>query len=383
MGGESRQKTPGCGREKVKVNFVDLKVQYYSIKNEIDEAIKNVLEKSAFSSGPFVKAFEDHFAELHKSKYCIAVNSGTAALHVAMWAIGIGPGDEVIVPANTFFATPEAVSLCGATPVFVDCEPDYFNIDPGQIKKAINKRTKAILAVHLYGQSARIDAIKDIADRKGLLLLEDCAQAHLTEFHDVPVGSNGICGCFSFYPGKNLGAYGEGGAVLTGDERLFKKIMALRDHGSSKKYYHDYVGHNYRMEGIQGAVLDVKLKHLPEWTERRRKNADIYRKYLAGIENVAVPKEMPNSKHVYHLFVVRVARRDDLKKFLEENGIATGIHYPIPCHLQKAYETLSPKYSMPVSEKTASEILSLPMYAELSENDIQYVCEKISDFYQR
>jgi dTDP-4-amino-4,6-dideoxygalactose transaminase len=366
----------------MKVNFVDLKAQYRSIKDDIDKAIQSVFEKTAFSAGPFVKSFEDNFAKAHKAAYCVGVNSGTAALHIAMWALGIGPGDEVIVPANTFFATPEAVSLCGAKPVFVDCEPDYFNIDPRQIEKIISKRTKAILAVHLYGQSAQMDTIKDIADRKSLLLLEDCAQAHLTEFRDVPVGTFGVCGCFSFYPGKNLGAYGEGGAVLTNDENLYKKMMALRDHGSSRKYYHDYVGHNYRMEGLQGAILDVKLKYLANWTAKRRHNAALYGKYLAGVDQVTIPKEMPNAKHVYHLYVVRVARRDALKAFLETNDIFTGIHYPVPCHLQKAYAFLPAKASLPVSERLAPEILSLPMYAELSEDEIRFVCDKIKEFYQ-
>jgi dTDP-4-amino-4,6-dideoxygalactose transaminase len=300
-----------------------------------------------------------------------------------MWALGIGPGDEVIVPTNTFFATPEAVSLCGATPVFVDCDTDYFNIDPRRIETNITKRTKAILAVHLYGQPAQMDIIKDIADRKGLLLIEDCAQAHLAEYRGVPVGTFGVCGCFSYYPGKNLGAYGEGGAVLTNDESLYKKIMALRDHGSSQKYYHDMIGHNYRMEGLQGAVLDIKLKYLSDWTEKRRRNAALYGKYLTGIDQVMLPKEMANAKHVYHLYVIRVARRDALKAFLQDNDIFTGIHYPVPCHLQKAYAALDrKKNSFPISEKQADEILSLPMFAELSEAEIRFVCDKIREFYQ-
>jgi len=367
----------------MKVNFVDLKVQYLAIKDDIDAAIRSVIEKTAFSAGPFVKSFEDHFAERHQAKFCIGVNSGTAALHLAMWALGFGPGDEVIVPANTFFATPEAVSLCGAKPVFVDCEPDFFNIDPGRIEEAITPNTKAIIPVHLYGQPAQMEKIKAIADKYHLLLIEDCAQAHLTEYRGTPVGTFGVCGCFSFYPGKNLGAYGEGGAVLTSDEGLYKKTMALRDHGSSQKYYHDFVGHNYRMEGIQGAVLDVKLKYLEDWTRMRRNNADLYRKHLAGMTQVAVPREMPNAKHVYHLFVVKVGRREELKNFLQDKGIFTGIHYPVPCHLQKAYASIKPRNPLPVSEKIADEILSLPMYAELPEDQIRYVCDKIKEFYKK
>ena len=365
----------------MKVNFVDLKAQYLSIKNEIDEAIQNVINKTAFASGPFVKSFEENFASAHNAKYCVGVNSGTSALHLAMWALGIGKDGEVIVPANTFFATPEAVSLCGAKPVFVDCELNYFNIDPQNTEKAITNKTKAIIAVHLYGQPAQMDKIKTIAKKNNLLLIEDCAQAHLAEYGGVPIGTFGICGCFSFYPGKNLGAYGEGGAILTNDEELYIKMMALRDHGSAQKYYHDYIGHNYRMEGIQGAILNVKLKHLPEWTKKRRNNADIYRKYLAEIKDVTVPIEMSEVKHVYHLFVVRISKRNELQKYLQDNEIYTGIHYPIPCHLQKPYDPLNQqKGEFPVSEKISEEILSLPMYAELTEEEIQFVCSKIREF---
>jgi len=368
----------------VKINFVDLRVQYLSIRKEIDEAIQNVIDNTAFSSGPFVKKFEENFAKSHDAKYCIGVNSGTSALHIAMWALGISKNNEVIVPTNTFFATPEAVSLCGAKPVFVDCEQGSFNLDPESLEKAITNKTKAIIAVHLYGQPAQIDKIKTVAEKHNLLLIEDCAQAHLAEYKGKPVGTFGVGGCFSFYPGKNLGAYGEGGAVLTSNEELYLKMMALRDHGSTQKYYHNYIGHNYRMEGIQGAILNVKLKHLPEWTKRRRKNADLYRKYLTDIKEVLVPRETSEVKHVYHLFVVRVSKRKELKKYLEDNEILTGIHYPIPCHLQKAYNFLhQPRGKFPVSEKYAHQVLSLPMYPELTEKEIQFVCEKIRQFYKK
>jgi dTDP-4-amino-4,6-dideoxygalactose transaminase len=363
------------------INFVDLKAQYLTIKTEIDGAIQAVIEKSAFAAGPFVKSFEDNFAERHQAKYCVGVNSGTSALHIAMWALGLGPGDEVIVPANTFFATAEAVSLCGATPVFVDCEASYFNIDPQKIEEALSPKTRAIIPVHLYGQAARMDEVRSIAAKHGLAVIEDCAQAHLTEYEGRKVGTFGTCGCFSFYPGKNLGAYGEGGAVLTNDESLYEKMMALRDHGSSKKYYHDYVGHNYRMEGLQGAVLDVKLKHLEHWTQKRRGHADLYRRLLSGIGHVEVPQEMPEGKHVYHLFVVKTQRRTELINHLRNEGIATGIHYPVPCHLQKAYAHLPRRTPLPVSEELAHDILSLPMYAELAEEDIRYICNQIKEFY--
>ena len=256
----------------MKVNFLDLKAQYLSIKDEIDEAIQNVLIDTAFTAGPYVKSFEENFAEKHGAKCCVGVNSGTAALHTALMALDIKAGDEVIVPTNTFFATPEAVSLCGAKPVFVDCEIDYYNIDPEKIEKAITPNTKAIIAVNLYGQAAMLDIIKEIADRHHLFLIEDCAQAHIAEYKERFVGSYGICGCFSFYCGKNLGAYGEGGAIITDDVNLYKKIMMIRDHGSSQKYHHEIIGHNYPLPERGRAILDVKLKYLDNWTNIRSRS---------------------------------------------------------------------------------------------------------------
>ncbi|HNY90953.1 MAG TPA: DegT/DnrJ/EryC1/StrS family aminotransferase [bacterium] len=367
----------------MKVNFLDLHAQYLSIKEEIDDAIQQVLARSAFAAGPFVKSFEEHFAAAHQAKCCVGVNSGTAALHIVMMALEIGPGDEVLVPANTFFATPEAVSLNGARPVFVDQEAEYYNIDPEKIEQAITPRTRAIIAVNLYGQPAQLERIKAIADKHHLVLIEDCAQSHLATLNGKSTGTFGLCGCFSFYPGKNLGAYGEGGAVITDDEALYKKIMMLRDHGSAQKYHHDLIGHNYRLEGMQGAILDVKLKYLPAWTEKRRHNAALYRKYLRDIPQLVLPAEMPGAKHVYHIFCVRVPRRDEVIKYLGENQIYTNIHYPIPCHLQKAYAGLGYKNGdMPVAEGYADQLLSLPMSEQLKEEEIQYVAEKITAFYQ-
>ncbi len=366
----------------MKVNFLDLKAQYLSIKDEIDEAIQNVLINTAFTAGPFVKSFEENFAKRHVAKYCVGVSSGTAALHTSLMALDIKTGDEVIVPANTFFATPESVSLTGATPVFIDCEPDYYNINPDKIESSITNKTKAIIAVNLYGQPAQLDKIKDIAYKNNLILIEDCAQAHISELNGKSVGSFGIFGCFSFYCGKNLGAYGEGGAIITNDENLYKKMMMIRNHGSSQKYHHELIGHNYRMAGIQGAVLDVKLKYLDKWTDTRRKNADLYRKYLKDCDDIILPKEMPGAKHVYHLFVIRAKRRDDLMNYLKENEIYTGLHYPIPCHLQNAYKSLGYKEGdFPVTEKYAKEILSLPMSEQLKEEEIEYVAEKVKEFY--
>ncbi|RPI03740.1 MAG: DegT/DnrJ/EryC1/StrS family aminotransferase [Calditrichaeota bacterium] len=367
----------------MKVNFLDLKAQYYSIKNEIDDAIHQVLERTAFAAGPFVKSFEEHFAERHQSKYCIGVNSGTAALHAALMALDIKAGDQVIVPANTFFATPESVSLTGATPVFVDCDPDYYNMDVDKIEAAITPKTKAVIAVHLYGQPARIDAIKRITDQHKLFLIEDCAQAHLSTLNGKFVGTFGIMGCWSFYPGKNLGAYGEGGAVTTDDAELYKKIMMIRDHGMPEKYHHEIIGHNYRLEGIQGAVLDVKLKHLDQWTAMRRHCAELYRKYLKKVPQITLPKEMPDAKHVYHLFVIRTPRRDELQAFLNANQIYTGIHYPIPCHLQNAYKTLGyKKGDFPVTDGYAEQLLSLPMSEQLKEEEIAFVAEMIIKFFE-
>ncbi len=366
----------------MKVNFLDLKAQYLSIKEEIDEAIQNVLMSSAFAAGPFVKSFEENFAKSHNADFCVGVNSGTAALHAAMMALDIKTGDEVIVPANTFFASPESVSLAGAVPVFVDCEPDYYNIDPEKIEEKITPKTKAVLAVHLYGQPAQMDKIQAICKKHNLLLIEDCAQAHIAEYKGQKIGTFGDCGCFSFYPGKNLGAYGEGGAVITNNKDLYTKIMMIRDHGMPEKYHHDIIGHNYRLEGLQGAILDVKLKYLSGWTKTRQKNAQLYNKLLSQCEKIVTPKVINGAEHVYHVYVIRCQDREDLINFLKDNGIFTGIHYPIPCHLQKAYKFLNyPKDSFPVAEKYADQILSLPMSEQLTEEQINYVSGKILEYY--
>jgi dTDP-4-amino-4,6-dideoxygalactose transaminase len=366
----------------MKINFVDVKAQNISIKEELDAAISDVIESAAFVYGPFVEAFEKEFAKYHGSRFCAAVNSGTAALHVALWALGVKAGDEVIVPGNTFIATAEAVSLTGATPVFVDCETQYFNLDPSKIESTITAKTKAVMAVHLYGQPAQLDRIKEITDRHGLFLIEDCAQSQLAKYSGQYVGTYGICGCFSFYPGKNLGAFGEGGAVIINDESLYNKVQILKDHGSREKYVHEFPGHNYRMEGLQGAVLNVKLKYLPKWTEVRRQKAVLYKKYLIDIPQLRLPEEHPDVYHVWHLFVVRVERRDELFQYLKDNQIFAGIHYPIPCHLQKAYEFLGyHKGQLPVTESNAARILSLPFYPELTEAQIIYIVNKIRNFY--
>lgn len=364
------------------IPFLDLKAQYQSIKDEVNPAIQSILDNTAYILGKSVNDFEKAFADAHNVKHCIAVGSGTDGNHLALWALGIGHGDEVIIPVNTFIATAWGATLCGATPVFVDCEIDSYNVDPLKVEAAITSKTKAIVAVHLYGQAADLDPIKEIADKHNLYLVEDAAQAHLTEYKGRKVGGIGTIGSFSFYPGKNLGAYGEGGAITTNDDALARKVRLFRDHGSEKKYYHETYGHNYRMDGIQGAVLGVKMKHLADWTIQRRMNADIYRKHLATVGNIVLPPVMSHSRHVYHLFVILAERRNELTKYLNGVGIATGMHYPIPLHLQECFKDLGYSHGQfPVAEDLSSRLLSLPMFSELREDQIEYIAQHIRQFY--
>ncbi len=376
----------------MKVPFLDLKVQYLSIKDEIDSAIQKVIDKTAFILGEAVENFEKDFASAQNVKYCLGTSSGTDANHLVLWGLGIGPGDEVIIPANTFIATAWGATLCGATPVFVDCHPESYNIDPAKVEEKITSKTKAIVAVHLYGQSADLDPLKDIAKKHNLILVEDAAQAHLAEYKGKPIGGLTSAASFSYYPGKNLGAFGEAGAVTTNDEELYNRVKKLREHGQSQKYHHDSYGHNYRMEGIQGAVLGVKLKHLNDWTNGRRKVAQKYKDGLKDIKEIILPKEMSYAKHVYHLFVIQINSgnvdqssklRDKLKDFLTEKGISVGLHYPIPLHEQKCFEGLGyKKGDFPITEKLAETGLSLPMFPELSDEQIMYVIENIKIFFK-
>jgi dTDP-4-amino-4,6-dideoxygalactose transaminase len=364
------------------VPFVDLKTQYQSIKDEVNTAIQGVLENASYILGKSVADFENEFAKAHQVEYCCGLSSGTDGNHLALWALGIGKGDEVLIPVNTFIATAWGATLCQAKPVFVECDEMNYNIDPKEVEKKISKRTKAIVAVHLYGQPADMDILSDIAKKYGIYLVEDCAQSHIAEYKGRPVGGLSTAASFSFYPGKNLGAYGEGGAVVTADKNLAAKFKMMRDHGSDRKYYHEVEGHNYRMEGIQGAVLGVKLRHLRKWTEARRKNASLYSSLLRDINGIVPPQEMPYAKHVYHLYVIRTARRNELQKFLESKGISTGLHYPIPLHLQNVFSSLGyRKGDFPVAEQVADEILSLPMYPELTQEQIHYVCDSIKEFF--
>jgi len=360
------------------IPFVDLKAQYHSIKNEIDAAIQNILESSQFVLGKEVAAFEEEFAAYSQVKHAIGVNSGTSALHLALLAAGIGPRDEVITVTFTFVATVAAIHYTGAKPVFVDIDPSSFTMDPKLVEQAITKRTKAILPVHLYGRMADMDPILEIARKHSLLVIEDAAQAHGAEYKGHRAGSIGDLGCYSFYPGKNLGAYGEGGMVVTNNPEYTRTIRMLRDWGAEKKYEHVLKGYNYRLEGMQGAILRVKLRHLEAWTEARRAHAARYNQALAGL-SVQTPEEMPYDRHVYHVYAVRTSQRSALQQALNDKGVQTGIHYPFPVHLLPAYADLGYKQGdFPHSEKAANEVLSLPMYAELPESAPKEVAESIA-----
>jgi dTDP-4-amino-4,6-dideoxygalactose transaminase len=374
----------------MQVPFLDLKAQYESIKHEIDLAIQQVLDSCAFAGGPFVQAFEKQFAEFCGCEHSIGVGSGTEALWLALLALGVGPGDEVITVPNTFIATAEAISYCGAVPVFVDIDEKTYTMDPEKLEDYLQtlnpepgtlNRPKAIIPVHLYGQTADMDPIMAIARKHGLYVIEDACQAHGAQYKGKPAGSMGDAGCFSFYPGKNLGAYGEAGAVTTNNAGLAEKIAMLRDHGQSKKYYHDRIGWNARMDGMQGAVLSVKLNHLPAWNRARREKAAIYNNLLSGIDGLILPFEANDATHVYHIYAIRTQNRDALLKYLADEGIYCGIHYPVPVHLQEAYSNPGIKYNgLKVSERVSSELLSLPMYPELTYEQQIKVKDKIKAF---
>lgn len=361
----------------VKVPYLDLKAQYRSIKPEIDAAIGGVLESCQFVLGPEVIAFEQDFAAYCGASECIALNSGTSALHLALLATGIGPGDEVITTPFTFVASVAAILYAGARPVLVDIDPRSFTLDPERIEAAITPRTKAILPVHLYGQPADMDPIMQIARRHGLIVIEDAAQAHGAKYKGRTVGSMGEMACFSFYPGKNLGAYGEGGAVTTSNPEYARTVRMLRDWGQERKYHHLLRGYNYRMEGFQGAILRVKLRHLEQWTEARRAVVRQYNELLADCD-LETPAEMPWARHVYHVYTVQSKERDRLHATLSDVGIQTGIHYPVPVHLQPAYADLGyGPGAFPQAEAVARQVLSLPLYPELSSQAVAQVAEAV------
>jgi dTDP-4-amino-4,6-dideoxygalactose transaminase len=365
----------------MKIPFLDLKTQYKSIKGEIDEAIQEVIDSCAFAGGKFVEQFEEAFADFCQCEHAVGVGSGTEALWLALLALEVGAGDEVITVPNTFIATAEAISFCGAKPVFIDIDERTYTMNPSLIEPAITPRTKAIIPVHIFGHMADMDPIMEIARANSVFVIEDACQAHGAEYRGKRAGSIGDAGCFSFYPGKNLGAFGEAGAVVTQNVKVADKIRILRDHGQSQKYYHEIIGWNARMDGIQGAVLKVKLKYLNFWNDARRKNAKIYDSRLTDYRDVIQPYEADYGRHVYHIYAVRFKNRDRFIAQLAKKGISCGIHYPVPVHLQNAYPPdFFTKNSFPVAERCSEEFVSLPMYPELSEEQIDHVTNIIYEF---
>jgi dTDP-4-amino-4,6-dideoxygalactose transaminase len=363
----------------LRIPLVDLKTQYQGIKEEVLAEIGQALDGMQLFLGKNVQAVESGFAELCGTKFAIGVGSGTDALHIALMACGIGKGDEVITVSNTFIATVEAIVMTGASPVFVDIDPVTQNMDPAKVKKAITKRTKAILPVQLFGQTADMDPILSLAREYKLKVIEDDCQAHGAEYKGKRAGSLGDVGCFSFYCTKNLGAYGEAGIITTSDPEIAKQCRMLRDHGQAAKYYHDVMGTNARLDEVQAAILKVKMPHLDGWIAKRRELARLYDSKLPS--SIMKPLEMPWAKHVYYVYVIRTAKRDELKDWMDSKGISTGIHYPVPIHLQEAWRAYGGEaISLPVTEKITGEILSLPMYPELTDAEITYICDCVREF---
>ena len=363
----------------MKVKFVDLHAMHAPLMHEFRQVFERVLENSSFILGSEVSRFEEAFSRYLGVEHTVAVSNGTVALELALLAMGVGPGDEVITVPNTFIATAEAVSAVGARPVFVDVDPVSYNMDPTLVERAITPRTRVILPVHLYGQTADMEPLLEIAARRGLKVLEDACQAHGAEYKGKKAGSMGAAGCFSFYPGKNLGALGEGGAVVTSDPELAAKMKVLRDHGSQQKYVHSVPGYNYRLEGLQGGFLAVKLPHLDSWNDRRRIVAEHYDTLLAG-NGTITPVQMPYAHHVYHLYVIQADDREQLRKDLNAAGVETGLHYPGPLHLQEAYKSLGYKQGdFPVCERLAGRILSLPMFPDITREQVEFVVSVIKE----
>lgn len=365
------------------VPYFDLKMQYAVLRDELLAALDGVCRNTAFILGEEVDKFEQEFAGYCGVKHCIALNTGTSALHLALLAAGVGQGDEVITTPNTFIATAEAISYTGANPIFVDIDPATANINPQLIEKAITPRTKAVIPVHLYGRPADLEAILAVAERHKLSVIEDACQAHGARYRGQRIGGFGKAAAFSFYPGKNLGAYGEGGALTTNDDAIAKFCRILRDHGQAARYYHDYVGYNYRMDGFQGAVLRVKLRHLDVWTKRRQEISALYRKRLAGAR-VEFPCDDPQNESVYHLFVVWVEERDAVRAELEKSGVGSAIHYPVPVHLQKAYAQLGHKRgSFPHTERASDLVFSMPLFPEMTNEQAEYAAKALVEIVGR
>jgi dTDP-4-amino-4,6-dideoxygalactose transaminase len=361
------------------VPFLDLGAQFASIRSEALEALCHVAESGSYVLGPRVAEFEEAFAAHVGARYCVGLNSGTSALHLALICAGVRAGDEVVTVPMTFIATTWAISYIGAKPVFVDVEPVSYTMDARLVEERITSRTRAIVPVHLYGQPAHMDPILEIAERRGIPVVEDAAQAHGALYHGRGAGTLGFCGCYSFYPGKNLGACGEAGAVVTDDPEVAERLRALRDHAQSRRYHHAELGFNYRMDAFQGAILNVKLKHLPAWTDARRRLAERYRQRLAGLP-LELPTELDDRRHVWHLFVVLHPRRDRIRAELEVRGIQTGLHYPVPVHLQDAYSYLEYRPGdFPVSERVASACFTLPLYPEMTDQQQDQVIEALQE----
>lgn len=364
------------------IPLVDLQAQYASIRDDIDGAMRTVIERAGFIMGPEIDGFERRFAQFCSVDHCIAVSSGTAALELTLRALGVGPGDEVITVAHTFIATAEAISATGARPVFVDIDPLTYNIDPHQLRSAIGERTRAILPVHIYGQPADMSAINEVAERFDLPVIEDAAQAHGALLQGKPAGSLGRAACFSFYPGKNLGAFGDAGAITTDDDELAHTLRLIRNHGRRSKYLHEVVGYGQRMDTLQAAILSAKLPHLDGWIQARRRLATRYTALLSEMELI-LPHVAEGSESAWHLYVVRTPCRDELLDFLRRNDVGAGVHYPIPLHLQPAYSSLGyEKGDLPVTEAVADTCLSLPLYPEMSDAQQERVVEAIRSFTQ-
>lgn len=363
------------------VPFVDLKTQYQNIKSEIDTAISSVIEETAFIGGKYANKFEEEFAALYGAKHCLAVANGTDAIYITLKMLGIGEGDEVITTACSWISTSETISQTGATPVFVDIN-DHFLIDENQLEDKITSKTKAIIPVHLYGQMANITVIDAICEKHQLHLIEDCAQAHFSEIDNKRAGLTGIAGTFSFYPGKNLGAYGDAGCILTNDDKLAENCRRFANHGALVKHSHDIEGINSRMDGMQAAILSAKLPHILNWTTQRQQAAQQYDQLLSSLPQIKLPLVKATSKHVYHLYVIEIDDREKLQAYLKENNIGSAIHYPTPLPFLKCYEYLSYSHQdFPVASQKQSKILSLPIYPEITNEQIAYVCKTIAEFY--
>lgn len=366
----------------MKVPFVDLKEQYNTIKNEIDAAIATVISETSFIGGKHVEAFEKNFADLYGVKHCISLANGTDSLYVLMKMLGVGSGDEVITTAYSWISSSETISQTGAKPVFVDID-EYFTIDVSQIEEKITHNTKAIIPVHIHGQMCDMEKIMEIANRHNIPVIEDCAQSHFSEFKGKRAGLTGIAGSFSFYPGKNLGAYGDAGCIITNDDALALKTRMFARHGALKKHQHEMEGINSRLDGLQAAILNAKLPHILKWTDNRIANAAIYNELLQGITSIETPRVRKDVKHSYHLYVIKTERRDALAKYLKENGIDTAIHYPIALHNMNAYRYLNyTREDFSVASHNEDKILSLPMFPELTREQMTFVATKISDFFE-